>query len=102
MRPNAVKVETRGSLFWLDDEAGEYLRLPKHEKPRERPEWSDERAGPLQDAVWHPMNAWRIEPIPTHGPNHCCPHCPGLLIEYGEPGDLEKTLWAPNAEQVTR
>lgn len=64
MRPGAVKVETLGSFFWLDESAMAYARLPKHEAPRERPEWSDERAGVLQDAVWHPMVAWRIGTIP--------------------------------------
>jgi len=61
MRPGCTKVETRGSLWWFDDTAHEYLRLPRVEQPRERPEWSDERAGVLQDAVWHPMLGWRID-----------------------------------------
>ena len=61
MRPGCVKVESRGSLWWFDDMAGEYLRLPKTEKPRERSEWSDGRAGILQDGVWLPMVRWWID-----------------------------------------
>lgn len=64
MRPGAIKVETKGSFFWIDEAACEYLRLPKEERPRERAEWSDERAGALQDGVWHPMAGWRIGPHP--------------------------------------
>lgn len=54
MRPGATRVESIGSVWWFDEAAGEYLRLPRNEQPREHPEWSDERAGALQDAVWHP------------------------------------------------
>lgn len=63
--PGCVTVETLGSFFWIDDTLSRYTRLPKHEAPRERPEWSDERAGVLQDAVWHPMVAWRIGTVPA-------------------------------------
>lgn len=80
MRPGAIKVETKGSFFWLDEAAGEYLRLPKEERPRERPEWSDERAGALQDAVWHPMVGWRIGPFPLVQPDF-----EKYLEQYGDP-----------------
>ena len=46
-------VETQGSIWHIDEDLNRYRRFPKEEKPREKPEWSDEQAGPLQDAVWH-------------------------------------------------
>ncbi len=97
-----MKVETKGSFFWIDEHAGEYMRLPKHEAPRERPEWGSVDAGVLQDAVWHPMNAWRIGHFPDPEGFHRCSDCPGLLIEYGEPSDPASTLWAPRAKVVFR
>lgn len=61
MRPGAIKIETNGSLWWFDETAHQYMRLPKNELPRERAEWSDERAGVLQDAVWHPyIDYWVV------------------------------------------
>ena len=48
----------------IDDDLLRYRRLPKHEMGRERPEWSDERAGILQDAVWHTFERWEIRPHP--------------------------------------
>jgi hypothetical protein len=48
-----IRVETLGS-WWLIDEVNlRYCRFPKTEGGRERPEWGDERAGMLQDAIWH-------------------------------------------------
>lgn len=61
MRPGCVRVETWGSYWWFDETAKEYLRLPKAESPREKPEWSDERAGVLQDAVWHPYESFEVD-----------------------------------------
>ena len=98
-------VETNGSVWWLDDGDMTYMRLPKSEMPRERAEWSDERAGVLQDAVWHPMTGWRIRPHPAHavGSPECllhCPNCPGLRIHYVDADGEEQTTWAPNAHIV--
>jgi len=55
-----VRVESHGSVWTFDTELKRYMRLPKQEAPRERPEWSDERAGALQDVVWHDYVSWRI------------------------------------------
>lgn len=56
------RIETMGSIFEIDEDDLRYRRFPKHEGPREKPEWSDERAGALQDAVWHPYIEWEFEP----------------------------------------
>lgn len=53
-----VRIETGGSIFEIDEDMDRYRRFPKNEGPREKPEWSDERAGALQDAVWHPFVKW--------------------------------------------
>lgn len=55
-----VRIESRGSVWTFDTEELRYMRFPKHEAPRERPEWSDERAGTLQDGIWHPYKNWLI------------------------------------------
>ena len=94
-----LRVVTRGSVVWIDDAGLRYHRLPLEEQPRERAEWSDERAGPLQDAVWHPMSSWHLGSYPSHvgGGTTCmfetCEVCPGLVVvtESGVP------LWFPGA-----
>ena len=101
MRPGTTHVVTKGSHVWLDDAAGEYLRLPKTEGPRERAEWSDERAGPLQDAVWHPMVAWRIGPHPAAAQrpqDRRFPRPDGLMIDYLDPNGTPRTAWFPQAQ----
>lgn len=60
MRPGCVRIESAGSLWWIDENAKEYLRTPKVEAPRDPPEWGDERAGALQDLVWHPYDSWAL------------------------------------------
>jgi hypothetical protein len=47
-----------GSLWDFDTLLGCYRRMPKVERPRERPEWGDERAGECQDFVWHGLRDW--------------------------------------------
>ena len=54
---NILRVESLGSVWEIDLSLMRYRRYPKEERPREFPEWSDERAGALQDFVWHPMSA---------------------------------------------
>jgi len=49
----AHRVETKGSWWLIDDAGCRYCRFPKTEAGRERPEWGDETAGALRDAVWH-------------------------------------------------
>lgn len=61
MRPGAVRIESVGSIWFLDEAGGEYLRLPKTEGPRESPEgedWGGPDAGGLEDLKWHPMFGW--------------------------------------------
>ena len=79
-----------GSLWWIDDDLDEYMRLPKHEGPRERAEWSDERAGSLEDGVWHPMTDWRIGWHPYRAGDW-------LIINRDE----SVTVWAPDAKVVS-
>lgn len=112
MRPGAVRVETVGSVWWFDETTHEYLRLPREEKPREKPEWSDERAGPLQDAVWHPYVRWETGKHPGYNPDGRLVEVPsrdGLLpaivrvlddpreglIIWTADGDNEAIVWAP-------
>jgi hypothetical protein len=63
VRPGATRVESFGSYWFLDDDAGEYLRMPKQEGPRERGPNGEDWGGPdadegLQDLKWHPMYGW--------------------------------------------
>jgi hypothetical protein len=60
MRPGAIKIRTRGSNWWIDENANEYMRLPLEETTRENPEWGGPEAGPLQDGVWHPYFDWTL------------------------------------------
>lgn len=111
MRPGAIKVESKGSYWWLDETSGEYLRLPKEEKPRDDPSWGSDEAGPLQDAVWLPMSAWHLGKNPHRERMEDAyvaaygwdaldlfpPAEDGLIIDT--PDGL--WVWAPNAEVVT-
>lgn len=57
------RVETKGSVWMLDDDAGRYCRLPKQEGPRLSPpgeDWGGPDAGALQDVVWHPLQWWAV------------------------------------------
>lgn len=113
MRPGAIKVESKGSYWWLDEAAGEYLRLPKEEKPRGDPTWGSQDAGALQDAVWLPMTGWRLGKNPTrermenelvaaYGRDALdlfLDTPDGLIIDV--PGDNGPWVWAPEAEVVT-
>lgn len=62
-----IRIETQGSVFEIDEDDLRYRRFPKQEAPRERPEWSDDRAGVLQDFVWHPYLSWEIRVVPALG-----------------------------------
>lgn len=81
MRPGAVRVETVGSYWWLDDDAGEYLRTPKIEAPR------DETRGPLVDLVWHPMVRWERQAHPVD------PRLRILVPDDGTPGPWPHPVW---------
>ena len=61
MRPGALRVESLGSVWFLDFDAMEYLRMPRTEGGRERAEWGDKTAGPLQDLVWHHFDRVTVE-----------------------------------------
>ena len=63
--PGIVRVESLGSVWEIDENLNRYRRFPKTETGREKPEWSDERAGALQDAVWHDFTGdWEIRKRP--------------------------------------
>lgn len=113
MRSNALHVQTKGSNVWLDCTNLEYLRLPRFETPREYQEWSDHRAGVLEDAKWHPMLSYTVEAHPHHSNDEgiCrinaplkpdekrrCPYCPGLIIRYGD--KPHEAAWFPNAKVI--
>jgi hypothetical protein len=51
-----IRVETRGSFWLIDQDLHRYLRMPKHEVPRD-PEWS---LGWLKDLKWHDFENWWI------------------------------------------
>ena len=50
------------SVWLFDDVELVYMRLPRMEGPRERPEWGDVRAGGCQDNVWHALDDWWVTP----------------------------------------
>jgi hypothetical protein len=64
MRLGARRIETLGSVWFLDEDGSEYIRLPKTEGPRSPgpngEDWGGVDAGELQDLVWHPMFGWEI------------------------------------------
>lgn len=62
-----TRVETKGSIWLLDDDLSRYARMPKQEGPRYSPpgeDWGGVDAGILQDLVWHPMERWEIRQNP--------------------------------------
>lgn len=57
------RVESKGSIWMLDDDHARYARMPKQEGPRWSPDgedWGGPGAGPLEDLSWHPMLDWEI------------------------------------------
>lgn len=56
-----LRIESLGSIWEIDEEMLRYRRWPKQEAPREKPEWSDDRAGKLQDFVWHSYVSYWID-----------------------------------------
>lgn len=83
MKPT-VTVETMGSVWLIDEDAGVYLRMPKREGPRENG-WGDADQGDLADLTWHPFNEWEIRDVLGE---------PCLLIHTNSPGG---GIIAPNA-----
>lgn len=59
MRPLAdcVRVESDGSVWLINEQTLEYLRMPKQEIPRR----ADHSTGVLKDLVWHPFEKWEID-----------------------------------------
>lgn len=89
-----VRVESKGSIWLLDDDLGRYARMPKTEGPRQSPpgaDWGGRTAGPLEDLCWHPMVRWQIL---SPGPNPWTMQ-PTLIIDVGDP-DGRKVI-APDA-----
>lgn len=92
-----VHIESLGSIWEIDALDMRYRRWPKHEAPRERPEWGDERAEALQDYTWHPMGALPVA-VPLNG--GCGPGVVGQLripIEFARRTrfGLYKSIFAP-------
>jgi hypothetical protein len=86
-----IRVESMGSVWTFDDDLHQYMRLPKREQPREQPEWSDERAGALQDGVWHPYVAWHITKHDRRAGQHLIP-AGTLVVYYPHPAETNKAL----------
>lgn len=78
------RIETFGSIFEVDEDLEQYRRWPKHEKPRDKPEWGSEEAGLLQDFVWHPLVRWGVHP-----------HEPRLIIQSQADTEGHDALSAP-------
>jgi len=51
-----IRVESRGSYWFIDQGQHRYLRMPKEEAPRD-PAWC---LGRLEDLVWHDYEDWWI------------------------------------------
>jgi hypothetical protein len=89
-----IRVESRGSIWLIDQDLGRYMRLPKHEIPRD-PEWS---LGWLSDLEWHPFESWWIttESFGAKDDN-------GTLFLYApptlviRPSDSRRKVYAPDA-----
>ncbi len=98
--PNSVFFETMGSYWWVNTDEKMYLRSTKGEIPREKPEWGNAKAGPLQDFVWHPYVEHSISECYLY-PDHvdfsgfdddtapCCPHL-RIVLPDG------RAIFAPN------
>lgn len=56
------RVESRGSIWEIDEVLMRYRRFPREEKPREDPSWGGPDAGALQDFAWHEFTSWRFDP----------------------------------------
>lgn len=86
-----IRVETLGSMWLIDDVERRYCRFPKHEGPRDRPEWGGPDAGALQDIVWHDFAGdWTIFPDGRLG----------IQVEK-RGGDLWWCVFAPDARLVS-
>jgi hypothetical protein len=98
---NLTRVQSRGSLWVLDEDLLRYCRFPLNEAPRERPEWGSADAGALQDAVWHPYVSWRLSdhPVSIGGRYHAPDAMPLLVIDLGD--DDGNRVAAPNARLLT-
>lgn len=89
-----IKVESRGSYWFIDQDLRRYLRMPKHEVPRD-PEWS---LGKLEDLVWHDYEDWWIAAESFGALDE-----QGTLFLYGphtlviQPCDYPRRVLAPDA-----
>ena len=83
-----TRVESKGSVWLIDESSKRYCRMPKNEQPR-KPDWGGPEAGPLQDLVWHDYIEWGIGSVWWGPSDH-------LWIRYGE--GLDQCLYAPRAQ----
>ena len=58
MMRDITRIEGLDSIWRFDAVTSRYQRTPRWERPRERPEWGDERTGACQDWVWHDLDSW--------------------------------------------
>lgn len=104
------RVETKGSVWMLDDDQLRYARMPKHEGPRLSPpgaDWGGSGACALQDLVWHPMVRWEIQQKPVMAVSVNPWTFDVERIDTGDvqpilvihlPGDNDEVIVAPDAE----
>lgn len=88
-------VATLGSYWEFDEENKRYRRAPRGEGKRENPAWGDERAGIMEDQVWHPYSRWDTQDLYPDHPE-VCPH----LLIYTSLGGVH-AIQAPKAEIFT-
>jgi hypothetical protein len=56
-----IRVESIGSIWWIDEENMKYSRTPKVERPRDFPANGD--GTPLKDLKWFPFTHWVLLPV---------------------------------------
>lgn len=57
-----VRIESEGSIWYLDEEHHTYRRTPRREGPREEPYLSTSQGTPLEDLTEHPYRSWELHP----------------------------------------
>jgi hypothetical protein len=58
--PN-ITIESKGSVWLIDEVNQQYMRMPKTEGPRAPGPWEEPEPGTaLYDLEWHPMVEWDI------------------------------------------
>lgn len=82
-----TRVESKGSIWLIDEVASRYARMPKYEGPRLSPpgeDWGGVTAGSLEDLKWHDMESWKIVDNPIMGYRLVGPDAEFESFETGE------------------